>query len=857
VGTDEGRLGSIGTREVYHPPPHAENDRSVAIDSLLWRLYPRPPTQAHSARKPSLSSPQNALRERIEDGLGRWARFVSRHALAVTLSMLVLAAGLTSQIPKIEVKASSEDFLFEGDPVRAAYDAYKVEFGQDQLALVMVEAPEIFDLGFLERLVELHRELEEELPFLEEITSLWNVRSVYGRGDELVVEDLLDEMPETEAELAELRQRVLSTPSYRKRGLISEDGRATAILIEVATYTAMNEEEDLLGGFDEGMEASGPETEKRAFFTGPENAAFVRALKAVIERHDAADFRIRSAGGTLFTYEITTVMAEDVPLFFGGGLLAIVVLLALLFRRFSPVFVCILVVIPTVVSSFGLAAILGIPFSVLSQMVPSFLLSIGVGYTVHLVTIYLRELGHGISRTEALESALRHSGLPIMMTALTTTTGMLAFLVAQMKPIVDMGLLAALGTAVSLVFSMTLLPALLVLLPISPKPERESPIVSAVLGGFANFSARHPWPIVAATVGLVLVALCSMTWLRVSSDPTIWLPEDHGYRMGSDYAIERFAGQMTYELLMDTGRPNGVKEPAFLNAVERIEEIIADHRSRGALVSHTNSIVEIVKETHQALNADDEDFYAIPQDPRLVAQELLLFENGGADDLEKVVDPEFQRTRLTLKTGWRDGIDLDRFLNEAEDDLAAALAGRADLGLTGMSVVIARTISATIESVLRSYGVALALITPLMIILIGSLRAGLVSMVPNLTPILMTLGLMGLLDIPLDMFTLLAGCIAIGLAVDDSIHFIAGFRRYLAQGNDPVRAVELTMQTTGRALLFTSIVLTMGFIVLTFSSLGNLVDVGILTSFAITSAFLLDVTVTPALLVLTHRPRDS
>jgi predicted RND superfamily exporter protein len=314
---------------------------------------------------------------------------------------------------------------------------------------------------------------------------------------------------------------------------------------------------------------------------------------------------------------------------------------------------------------------------------------------------------------------------------------------------------------------------------------------------------------------------------------------------------------MTYELLMDTGRPNGVKEPAFLNAVERIEEIIADHRSRGALVSHTNSIVEIVKETHQALNANDEDFYAIPQDPRLVAQELLLFENGGADDLEKVVDPEFQRTRLTLKTGWRDGIDLDRFLNEAEDDLAAALAGRADLGLTGMSVVIARTISATIESVLRSYGVALALITPLMIILIGSLRAGLVSMVPNLTPILMTLGLMGLLDIPLDMFTLLAGCIAIGLAVDDSIHFIAGFRRYLAQGNDPVRAVELTMQTTGRALLFTSIVLTMGFIVLTFSSLGNLVDVGILTSFAITSAFLLDVTVTPALLVLTHRPRDS
>jgi len=130
-------------------------------------------------------------------------------------------------------------------------------------------------------------------------------------------------------------------------------------------------------------------------------------------------------------------------------------------------------------------------------------------------------------------------------------------------------------------------------------------------------------------------------------------------------------------------------------------------------------------------------------------------------------------------------------------------------------------------------------------------------MVPNLVPILLTLGMMGLTDIPIDMFTLLAGCIAIGLAVDDSIHFIASFRRYLAMGHDPVRAVEETMQSTGRALLFTSIVLTSGFLVLMLSGMLNLQQVGALTAFAITSAFLLDVTVTPALLVLTHRPRGG
>ena len=177
----------------------------------------------------------------------------------------------------------------------------------------------------------------------------------------------------------------------------------------------------------------------------------------------------------------------------------------------------------------------------------------------------------------------------------------------------------------------------------------------------------------------------------------------------------------------------------------------------------------------------------------------------------------------------------------------------AEVTLTGSVAMIARTASASSESLVRSYSLALLLITPLMVILIGSLRAGLVSMVPNLVPILAALAGMVVVGIELDMFTILGACIAIGLAVDDSIHFIAGFRRYLAMGHDPVRAVEETMHSTGRALLFTSIVLTSGFAVLLLSEMLNLRQVGALTSFAIVMAFLLDVTVTPALLVLTHR----
>jgi predicted RND superfamily exporter protein len=295
----------------------------------------------------------------------------------------------------------------------------------------------------------------------------------------------------------------------------------------------------------------------------------------------------------------------------------------------------------------------------------------------------------------------------------------------------------------------------------------------------------------------------------------------------------------------------------MLNQIDKLDQVVDDFRAQGAKLTFTTSIVDIVKETHQALNANDQAFYAIPQDRPLLAQELLLFENGGSDDLEKVVDSQFSKTHYTIRSTWRDGAFFTPFMDAAEPRFKEIFGSETEIELTGLSAVISRTISATTQSMLRSYALALALITPLMIVMIGSLRAGLVSMVPNLVPILLTLGMMAVTDIPIDMFTLLAGCIAIGLAVDDSIHFISSFRRYLGMGHDPIRAVEETMQSTGRALLFTSIVLTTGFLVLMLSDMNNLQQVGALTAFAITSAFLLDVTVTPALLVLTHRSYEE
>ena len=823
-----------------------------------------------------------SLRDRIEDALGAWARWVARAKIGITVGLLAVTVWLASYVPTMEVKMASEDFLFEDDPVRARYDAFKREFGQDQIATLAILPPEIFDLAFLEKLEAFHEDLESEVPYLEEVTSLVNVRSTYGRGDELVVEDLLDDRPTDAASLAAFKARALATPFYFKSGVLSDDGLATSVRVEVAVYgTETGSEEgsgedaagggasdDELGGFEddfaeaetfagaEATEAGAGGDTKQPFLTGAQNARLIQAIHDVIARYDAPDFPIRPAGGTMMTYEFTKQLGRDVPLFFGGGLVVIGLLLMLLFRRFSTALLCLAVVVPATAATFGLAAFFRIPFSAPAQLIPSFLLAIGVSYSVHLVTIFLQDLGDTGNATASLEHALRHSGLPIMMTALTTSAGFLSFLAAEMKPIQEMGMISSIGVAVMLFYSMVLLPALLVLLPLSGRAATGSRPVDRVLVGLARLSVEHPWKIVAVTMLGVVAALVSMTRLYSSSDPVSWFPEDHSYSISSELLNSRFGGTSALEVIVDTGRVDGLKDPRVMERLDSVETLVEEFRTRGARLTHTSSVVDIVKETHQALNANDPAYYTTPDDRLLLAQELLLFENSGSDDLEKIVDSQFSRARYTIRSQWTDGVFMVPFLEEFRPALAATIGDVAQVEVTGMSALMARTVDAIYESMIKSYGLALCLITPLMILLIGSLRSGLISMVPNLAPILFTLGMMGWLGVPIDMFTLLAGCIAIGLAVDDSIHFISGFRRCYARGATPREAVEETMLTTGRALLFTSIVLTTGFAVLLLSEMLNLRNVGGLTVFAISMAFLLDVTVTPALLVLTHRGRD-
>jgi predicted RND superfamily exporter protein len=358
---------------------------------------------------------------------------------------------------------------------------------------------------------------------------------------------------------------------------------------------------------------------------------------------------------------------------------------------------------------------------------------------------------------------------------------------------------------------------------------------------------------------ILLFAIVGITRLTFSYDPISWFPKDDHIRIATEFVNAELGGSISLEVLVDTGTENGLYEPSLLKRLDELSDRSTRLENVGRVsVGKVSSIIDVSKEIHQALNENRADYYAIPDSRELVAQEFLLFENSGSDDLEQLVDPQFQRARLTMNLPYASPVLYQPFISRMELLAREVLGSEVEFVVTGFVSLMTRSLDAISTSLMRSYLIALAIITPLMFLLLGTLRTGTAAMVPNLAPIILILGLMGWAGIPLDTFTLLIGSIAIGLAVDDTIHFMHNFRKFYEELHDTPAAVRETLRTTGHALLVTSLVLSLSFFIYAFASLANLVKFGLLTGATIIFAFVADITLSPALMALsTHGDRAA
>ncbi len=765
--------------------------------------------------------------------------------------MMLVSLLIITNLPKITIDTSTEGFLHKDDPVLVEYEEFKSVFGQDEKILIVVKNRDIFALENLQKLKRVHERLQTTIPHLADITSLINARNTRGEGDRLIVEDLFESFPQTQQELDITKNIALQNPMY-KNLLINEALTMTTIILEPNAYETP-EELDVLAGFGEEMP-----NEAAEFLSDTSKSEMVRAANAVAQELSSEDFEVFVAGSLAVNDYNKLSVQKDMQKFIKLVLVMMMVFLFVIFRRLSAVILPIFIVLLSLLTTMAFMALFGVPITIPTQILPSFLLAVGIGAVVHLLAVFFKHYNTHKNKNAAIIHSLAHSGLAIIMTSLTTAAGLLSFSSASISPIADLGVFAALGVIIALLNTIILLPALLSALPLKAAKEgaiQKSEQMDRVLLFIANLSINHAKKIV--TLGILLMMIWGYFAMSVAfkHDPLAWQPALSPIKIATERVDNSLRGSVTMEILIDTQKTNGLYNAKLLQSIDTLAQDMQKIKTEGYFVGKAWSVGDVLKEIHKALHENSEAHYKITDNDKLIPQEFLLFENSGSDDLSDFVDSDFSKARITLKLPWMEAGEYEAISQQIESLLHERLGDDVKIQITGMVPLFGRTLAAAMDSMALSYAIAFGLIAFMMVLLLGSLKIGLLSMVPNILPAIMTLGFMSMVGMPLDMFTMLVGAIVIGLSVDDTVHYFYNFSKYHHQGYSVRESAQKTMLGTGRALVATTIVLSLGFYVYTFASLSNLINFGILAGGAITLALISNVLLGPALLKLTTKEK--
>jgi len=791
------------------------------------------------------------MHQKLENIMGRFGSFIHDNPFKVLLVLVILLAFPISHVPQIKMDTSTEGFMHPDDPVLLTYNKFREQFGRDERIVLAIEDDNIFSIDFLTKLKNLHKELESKVPYVDDVTSLYNVRNTRGDGDKLITDDLLEPFPTTKEQIADIKKRAMESHFYKDL-IISQDGKMTTIIIETDAYSHLGEQVvSVEDEFSDGFEDTATQNSKveKEFLTDAENHELLEVVSKIITTYREKGLEIYVAGSPVVNNELKAQMRADMQKFMRITFLIIFVFLFVVFRRASAVFYPLLVILLSLLTTVGAMAWAGTAFKLPTQIVPSLLLAVSVGATVHILSVFFDKFNKSADKKEALSYTLSHSGLAIAMTSVTTAIGVGTFAGSEVAPISDLGTFASLGVMVSLVLTLTLLPALLSLTKLKPKEQAKAGRIDILMKKMAVIPVQHTKAVLIGSFLVVAISLWAATQVRLSHNPLTWFQPDNINRISTNVIDKKMNGTVTIEVVVDTGKENGWINPEKLEKLNDFSFKVEAYKDEFTHVGKVVSLATIVKETNRALHENKEEHYTIPKDENLVSQELLLFENSGSDDLEDVIDSQFSKARITVKLPWTDTIKAVQVLEFVKTEAEKTFA-EDKVETTGMIPLLINTFSHAVHSSVSSYLMAAVAITFMMMLILGSPRLGLISMIPNLAPIIMGMFIMYVADMPLDMFTLLIGSIAIGLAVDDTIHFMHNFKRYYLESKDPKLAMEQTFFTTGKAMVITTLVLSFGFYAYIAANMISVQNFGILTGSVIVFALLADLLLAPALMVV-------
>ena len=742
--------------------------------------------------------------------------------VTVALAAAVMAA-MTAGVRFITVTNDYRILFGENNPELAEYQALEDTYAESNRALIAV-AP-VQGSAFTRETLAAIEELTEaawQAPYSSRVDSLTNYSHSEAFGDDLTVGPLVDGAEFlSDEELAEVETIALNSVETAGR-LVSPDGRVGGVVINFFLPDPMDaavvEITDYLNALLEEARASHPDIDY--YLTG--DVVMHRAFA------DATQDDLRRLMPIVFVVIVTAaaILLRSVP-----GTLAIVIVLMFVVN-----------------TTLGLAGWLRTEFSPTNAGVPIIVMAITVAYAVHIVSITLLRMSQGLNKREAIRESLRHNATPVFLTSLTTIIGFLSLNASDSPPFHVLGNLVAFGVFCAFCFCMALLPAVLSLLPLKARRLREDkPLFFDRLATFV-IARRN---VLLWTVGAIAVVLImGVPRNEISETWTRYFDDRFEFRRHTDFVIENLTGLDSLEYSLASGREGGITEPAYLSTVDAFAEWFREQPE----VTHVQAFPDVMKRLNRNMNGDDPAFHRLPEDPELAAQYLLLYEFSlpFGIDLNDRIDVSKSATRMTTVAADLSGGELRELDERAQAWLEENAPGMATPA-TGITMIFAHLSQRNIESMLRGTIFAMTLISLILILVLRSVRIGLISLLPNFIPAAVSFGLWGYLVGRVGMAASVVTVVAFGIIVDDTIHFLSKYLKARKEGLPAPEAVRYTFGAVGHALTTTTIVLSLGFLVFMASGFELSWALGILVSMTIVIALLTDFLLLPTLLMAIDR----
>lgn len=755
----------------------------------------------------------------------------ARYRLAVISAIALITVVASFGFTKLVIDTSFDSLIPSDDPARIVYQRVMGEFGSDNKTIIYIEDESLWSTEKLSSLQAMHTELKR-IPHIHRVDSLFNLRTIRGQtvnGETQVkAEAVLERVPQTPPEVSAAKLRALGNPLY-VGNLFSENGRVTAMILTV-------EDDEDKEGFDEQVYAD---------------------VGAVLAIHDSEFEQLFQVGSPRVNAELKTSLVQDFTVL--GPLAAFVLIASILFFMRSGLAAAVPVVtsVLTTVWTFGLLGWFGVPLNILSAMIPPLIIVIGSTEDTHIMAAFFRGLAGeeepapgvpvGDMQQRAIAYMATHTGLPLILTVLTTALGFAANLFSSIGLIQDFAVASTFAIIANGVITILVVPFLLV--QFGPKTIHDSAsrediyknnFPDRIVESFRISQDRFPYYTLAFTGILCTFFTYQASHLYVTNDPMSYFPESRPLVQETQQIHEELAGIKVFFISLESEVDKAFLEPSNLQKLEKIQ----DFMNKQEVFDNSLSLADHLKYVNREIQGEFAQL-ALPKSRQMVAQYLLFFHRS---ELENYVSHDYRRANIVVRHNISDSNTLNIYVEELTAAVQQIAGPDLEANIIGENLMVNQAAEDLMVSQVQALGLLLAVIFVLMSIMFTSFKGGAIAMVPSLIPIMLMFGIMGFFSIPLNPGTAMVAVIAVGIAIDGTIHLLARYNELCRSTSDYKSAVNQSVKEVATPLIVSSIALSLGFGILLFSNFTVVAQFGALAAATMLISIFANLLITPIIM---------